>query len=95
MGWYNLGLANIELTKRNIGDKNELINSGIIQLNQAELLKPNLGAYDLARAYAVKGESENTIKWLSKWKSYPDYVLETISNEADFDSLKDEPILKN
>jgi len=90
--FYNLGLIDIELAKReNVKKTKETILSiAILNLEAANNLAPKISDYDISRAYALLGNDEQAVNWLKKWLDAGN-AWDSASFTEDFDLLKDNP----
>jgi tetratricopeptide (TPR) repeat protein len=85
--YYNLGTIYIEIWRRtNTEEKEKLLGKAITNLSHGEALSEGLCGYHLARAFAIKGETEKFVYWLDKYLSDNVVERESIIEERDFES---------
>jgi tetratricopeptide (TPR) repeat protein len=94
--WYNLGLVRLEIAKRNGKQNTEwLLKQGISELTKAEGLEPGLAIFDLARANALAGNKNDTLKYISQWVAIEKNKWKNAGFKDDFEKFLEDPDFKS
>lgn len=92
--WRNLGYVDIELAKSLQGDERiEMINGAIENFNKVELSDINSCSFDLARAYSLLENKDQSLLYLKKWISEGN-IWGSAGFIDDFDNVKDQENFK-
>jgi tetratricopeptide (TPR) repeat protein len=88
--FYNWGSTLIGLAKTKSGDeKNRMLSFAIEKINTA--IKLGSGVYSLSCIYALKGEKDKAMEYLSKCLDNYEIDVDDINKDSDWDELRSDP----